>query len=190
MRLQRCARADPAMTVAVARVSGVGCAQSSAWPRTPNRARAARSASRGLRLDVDLRAEESRHGDARKQPLVAEHGMGLGCRPEVGAVEAAADRGAADADAAHGDEAVAIERAGESALQAGAQKGRTGPRRGFRTEPCSARAPARSCPAQTMHLAAARGPQRQAPRPHFAPELFAAPRSAWVYNPTPAPVAV
>ena len=77
----------------------------------------------GLRLDVDLRAEEGRHGDARKQPLVAEHGMGLGCRPEVGCVEAAADRGAADADAAHGDEAVAIERAGESALQAGAQKG-------------------------------------------------------------------
>ena len=49
--------------------------------------------------------------------------MGLGCRPEVGCVEAAADRGATDADAAHGDEAVAIERAGKGALQAGAQKG-------------------------------------------------------------------
>src|SRR3954447_634335 len=49
--------------------------------------------------------------------------MGLGRRPEVGGVEAAADRGAADADAAHGDEAVAIERAGEGALNAGAQKG-------------------------------------------------------------------
>jgi len=53
--------------------------------------------------------------------------MGLGCRPEVGCVEAAADRGAADAHAAHGDEAVAIERAGKSALQAGAQKGGPAP---------------------------------------------------------------
>jgi hypothetical protein len=77
----------------------------------------------GLRLHVDLRADEGRHGDARKQPLIAEHGMGLSGRPEVGCLEAAADRGAADADAPHGDEAVAIERAGESALQAGAQKG-------------------------------------------------------------------
>src|SRR3954453_20962423 len=29
----------------------------------------------GLRLDVDLGAEEGGHGDARKQPLVTEHGM-------------------------------------------------------------------------------------------------------------------